>query len=69
VVRHERPQALLMQSNGRFLIQPPRADFSLRQAVAKKLAEVPAEVRRQAAELARAGTARAADRPYVEMLS
>lgn len=47
VVAHERPAALLLQSNGRFLVQPPTAGFDLRAAVAYKLTEADAALRAQ----------------------
>ena len=59
---------MLLQSNGRFLIQPPRASFSLRNAAASKLAEAGETVRRRAAELVAAGPRSHADMPYVAML-
>ena len=68
VVAHERCDALLLQSNGRFLVQPPRTDFSLRRAAASKLLEAGVAVRRRADDLVAAGPASAADALYVEML-
>lgn len=47
VLAHERPAALLLQSNGRFLIQPPTAGFDLRAVVAHKLGEADAALRAQ----------------------
>ena len=32
LVRHEQPGALLLQSNGRFLVEPPRTDFDTRRS-------------------------------------
>jgi hypothetical protein len=68
IVQHERPGALVLQSNGRFLVQPPRADFSLRQAVAAKRAEGGERLRRQIEELLAHGPRSPQDAPYVDML-
>jgi alginate O-acetyltransferase complex protein AlgJ len=68
VVDHERPAALLLQSNGRFLIQPPRTDFSLANAVRTKLAEAGEPARRHAAQLVAEGPRSAMDLPYLDML-
>lgn len=68
IVLHEQPGSLLLQSNGRFLIQPPRADFSLRRAVATKIAEGGETVRRRLDGLLAGGPRPAADAPYLEML-
>jgi hypothetical protein len=68
IARHEMPDALLLQSNGRFLIQPPRADFSLRQAVATKVAEAGGPLQSRIAGLVAAGPRRADDAIYLDML-
>jgi alginate O-acetyltransferase complex protein AlgJ len=68
IVDHERPSALLLQSNGRFLIQPPRADFSLASAVRTKLAEAGEPARRHASQLLAQGPHSALDLPYLDML-
>lgn len=39
VLSHEQPDFLLLQSNGRFLVQPPNLNFSLTDAVFRKTAE------------------------------
>lgn len=53
VVVHEKPDALLLQSNGRFLVQAPSLTFSLRNAVYTKLSESTAAVKKNARELLR----------------
>ena len=68
IVDHERPAALLLQSNGRFLIQPPRTDFSLANAVRTKVAEGGEAARRHAAQLLAQAPRSAMDLPYVDML-
>jgi len=68
LVRHEQPGALLLQSNGRFLVEPPRTDFDTRGRVAAKLAEVSEAVRAHVQTLLQAGPAGAADAPYFKML-
>lgn len=37
VIEHEHPDLLVMQTTARFMIEPPRVDFNLREAVASKL--------------------------------
>lgn len=39
VLSHEQPEILLLQSNGRFLVQAPSLNFSLEDAVSRKTAE------------------------------
>ena len=56
VMQQERPHAVLLQSNGRFLIQPPRADFDVRAAVAAKIVEADAVLRLHIDRLAAEGT-------------
>jgi alginate O-acetyltransferase complex protein AlgJ len=68
IVEHERPAALLLQSNGRFLIQPPRTDFSLVSAVQTKLAEGGDMARRRASQLLAQGPHSALDLLYLDML-
>lgn len=68
IVEHERPAALLLQSNGRFLVQPPRTDFSLAQAVRTKLAEGGEQARLRASQLMAEGARSERDGPYIEML-
>lgn len=45
VINHEKPDILLSQSNGRFLIQPPHLNFSLSDAVIRKTGELSAAAR------------------------
>ena len=45
VINHEKPDVLLLQSNGRFLIQPPHLNFSLADAVIRKTGELSAAAR------------------------
>ena len=45
VINHEKPDVLLLQSNGRFLIQPPHLNFSLSDAVIRKTGELSAAAR------------------------
>jgi hypothetical protein len=68
IVDHERPTALLLQSNGRFLIQPPRTDFSLVNAVRTKLAEGGEVARQRAAQLLADTPGGAMDALYLDML-
>jgi hypothetical protein len=63
LVRHEQPGALLLQSNGRFLVEPPRTDFDTRGRVAAKLAEASEAVRAHVQTLLQAGPAGAAMHP------
>lgn len=68
VVLHERPDALVMQSNGRFLIEPPRMNFSLRDAVFTKLREASPALRERARALAAEATADGPDAYFRQML-
>ena len=45
VINQEKPDILLLQSNGRFLIQPPHLNFSLSDAVIRKTGELSAAER------------------------
>lgn len=45
VIEYEKPDVLLLQSNGRFLIQPPHLNFSLSDAVIRKTGELSAAAR------------------------
>ncbi|MDH4390389.1 MAG: hypothetical protein QE285_03065 [Aquabacterium sp.] len=67
VVQHEQPQALLLQSTARFLVQPPDLDFALADVVAAKLSES-AALRSHAAALLAAHPHRGANAPYLSML-
>ncbi|RZT97604.1 alginate O-acetyltransferase AlgX-related protein [Rivibacter subsaxonicus] len=68
LVRHEQPGALLLQSNGRFLVEPPRTDFDTRGRVAAKLAEASEGLRAHVQALLQTGPTDAADTPYFAML-
>lgn len=68
LVRHEQPGALLLQSNGRFLLEPPRSDFDTRGRVAAKLAEASEGLRAHVQALLQTGPTDAADTPYFAML-
>lgn len=68
VVQHERPDVLVLQSNGRFLIVPPTLDFDLRRSVAAKFKEAPPAVREHVSQLRQSKPASEADDFYYRML-
>jgi hypothetical protein len=68
LARQEWPDALLMQSNGRFLVQPPRADASLRVIAKTKLAEGGEALQARIDALLAQGPRTPRDAPYFEML-
>jgi hypothetical protein len=68
VVEHERPDLLLLQSNARFLVQPPHLGFNLAHTMKAKLAEASPAVQAHAAELVAAKRQQPAYAWYAEML-
>lgn len=68
VVEYERPDALLLQSNGRFLVQPPSLNFSLNQAVCIKLNETSAAMKNAIRQILEVGSKSASDNLYRSML-
>lgn len=68
VVEHERPDLLLLQSNARFLVQPPHLGFNLVHTMKAKLAEASPAVQAHAAELVAAKRQQPAYAWYAEML-
>lgn len=68
VLQHEKPDALLLQSNGRFLVQAPHLRFSLADAVRTKLAEASPVVKNYVNQLLASAPARPSEAPYRTML-
>jgi hypothetical protein len=68
VLQHEKPDALLLQSNGRFLVQAPHLHFSLADAVQTKLAEASPAVKSAIHHLLSTVPARPSENLYRNML-
>lgn len=68
VLHHEKPDALLLQSNGRFLVQAPHLRFSLADAVRTKLAEASPAVKNAVNQLLAAAPAGPSEDLYRNML-
>lgn len=68
VLQHEKPDALLLQSNGRFLVQAPHLRFSLADAVRTKLAESSPAVKNAVNQLLASAPARPSEDLYRNML-
>lgn len=68
VLQHEKPDALLLQSNGRFLVQAPHLRFSLADAVRTKLAEASPAVKNAVNQLLASAPARPSEALYRNML-
>lgn len=68
VLQHEKPDALLLQSNGRFLVQAPHLRFSLADAVRTKLAEASPAVKNAVHSLLTTVPARPSEALYRNML-
>ena len=69
VLAMEGPDAVLLQSNSRFVVQPPTLDFVLRDAASHKFAEANELVQHHIAALRSAGAVSAANAPYLDMLA
>ncbi|WP_341675859.1 hypothetical protein [Niveibacterium sp. SC-1] len=68
VLAHERPAYVLLQTNARFIVQAPSADFDLRKMVAGKLAETSGALKERIALAASAVGSDSLDAFYAEML-
>ncbi|THC40486.1 hypothetical protein [Massilia sp. Mn16-1_5] len=68
IVRHERPDYLVMQTTARFVVTPPDVRFVLRHAVAEKLRAVDAQVRARAQASSAKAAADMKNLPYCAML-
>jgi alginate O-acetyltransferase complex protein AlgJ len=68
IVRHERPDFLVMQTTGRFMIEPPDTAFRLREAVLSKLSDVTDDVKASAISLSAKEPINAKNAPYHAML-
>lgn len=68
VVDYEKPDALLLQSNGRFLVQAPHMRFSLADAVRTKLSEASPALKNSIREWLATMPANPSEKLYREML-
>ena len=68
VVSHEKPDFLVMQTTARFMIEPPNVNFSLGDAVRRKLAAEAEAVRDRALVLMAKQSEHEMNRPYYQML-
>ena len=68
VVAYEKPDALLLQSNGRFLVQAPHMNFSLADAVRTKFAEASPALKNSIREWLATMPANPSEKLYREML-
>ena len=68
VVAYEKPDALLLQSNGRFLVQAPHMRFSLADAVRTKLSEASPALKNSIREWLATMPANPSEKLYREML-
>lgn len=69
VLLHEQPDFLLLQSNGRFLVQPPKLSFSLTDAVFRKTAEATSAFRVKLQKYIAENNFSEKDSLYVQMVS
>ncbi|UDM53334.1 hypothetical protein [Cupriavidus sp. MP-37] len=69
VVEHEQPHALLLQSNGRFLVQAPDLGFVLQHAMQTKLAEASPALQQHVRALLDAAPAEGPNVLYHQMLA
>lgn len=69
VLLHEQPDFLLLQSNGRFLVQPPNLNFSLTDAVFRKTAEATSAFRVKLQKYIAENNFSEKDSLYVQMVS
>lgn len=69
VLLHEQPDFLLLQSNGRFLVQPPNLSFSLTDAVFRKTAEATSAFRVKLQKYIAENNFSEKDSLYVQMVS
>ncbi|QBY49681.1 alginate O-acetyltransferase AlgX-related protein [Cupriavidus oxalaticus] len=69
VVEHEQPNALLLQSNGRFLVQAPHLHFVLQHAMQTKLAEASPALRQHVRVLLDAAPTEGPNVLYHQMLA
>lgn len=69
VLLHEQPDFLLLQSNSRFLVQPPNLNFSLTDAVFRKTAEATSAFRVKLQEYIAENNFSEKDSLYVQMVS
>ena len=68
VLAHERPGYVLMQTNARFVVQAPSAEFDLRAMICQKLSEAGADLKARALKAANAVLPESPDALYAEML-
>jgi alginate O-acetyltransferase complex protein AlgJ len=68
ILSHEKPDFLVMQTTGRFMVEPPNVNFSLGTAVKRKLAAEPEAVRARGHALVAKQPEHEMNRPYYQML-
>ena len=68
IVRHERPDFLVMQTTARFMIEPPHTGFSLSDAVTTKLGRASEEVRTRAVASMSTAPLQEENLPYCRMV-